>query len=77
MAVGEPAKQSGISSRAGYAADSATALPAERKHLSVLCARVREPISVIDHEPALERVDAVLKAMVDSVQRFGGLVTQL
>lgn len=77
VAVGEPAKQSGIASRAGYAADSATALPAERKHLSVLCARVREPISVIDQETALERVDAVLKAMVDSVQRFGGLVTQL
>ncbi|WP_258234433.1 AAA family ATPase [Cupriavidus pinatubonensis] len=69
--------QTASASRTGYEAGNATILPAERKHLSVLCARVRQPVSVTDHETALERVDAVLKAMADAVQRFGGLVTQV
>ncbi|MEM5388167.1 AAA family ATPase [Paraburkholderia phymatum] len=51
--------------------------PAERKPLSVLCTRVREPIGDMDPELALERVDAVLKTMVEAVHRFGGLTTQL
>jgi DNA-binding SARP family transcriptional activator/predicted ATPase len=73
----EPARQSGVASRTSDEADNAAILPAERKHLSVLCARVRDPISVMDHEMAPECIDAVLKAMADSVQRFGGLVTQM
>jgi DNA-binding SARP family transcriptional activator/predicted ATPase len=77
MVVEEPAWPSGVAARASHEAGSATTLPAERKHLSVLCARVRDPTGVLDHETALERVDAALKAMADAVQRFGGTVTQL
>ncbi|WP_349607601.1 AAA family ATPase [Cupriavidus sp. DF5525] len=77
VSFGKPAQPSGSAWRAEYEADSATVLPAERKQLSVLCARMREPISDMDPEIALERVDPVLKAMVDAVRRFGGLVTQL
>jgi len=55
----------------------APVLPAERKRLTVLCARIREAFDGADPEAALERVDPVLKAMVDAVQRFGGIISHV
>jgi DNA-binding SARP family transcriptional activator/predicted ATPase len=52
--------------------DSAPVLPAERKQLTVLCARVREAIDYSDPEAAIARIDPVLKAIVDAVRHFGG-----
>jgi DNA-binding SARP family transcriptional activator/predicted ATPase len=77
LPVEEPVERPANAPRAEFNADSAAVLPAERKQLSVLCARVREPIDAVDPETALERIDPLLKAMVDAVQRFGGRVTQL
>ena len=74
--AGPGAVQSGSASRAECAADISTVLPAERKQVSVLCARVREPVGDTDPETALEQFDPVLKVMVDAVHRFGGRVTQ-
>jgi DNA-binding SARP family transcriptional activator/predicted ATPase len=50
--------------------------PAERKQLTVLCARIREVVESSDPEAALER-DPVLGAMVDAVRHFGGTISQL
>jgi DNA-binding SARP family transcriptional activator/predicted ATPase len=73
--VTEPARED---PRTAYGAGSdPTELPAERKQLSVLCARIRDATHDPDPESALERVDPVLKAMVDAVQRFGGTVTHI
>jgi class 3 adenylate cyclase/predicted ATPase len=52
-------------------------LPAERKQLTVLCARIRELADGSDPEAALARVDPVLEVMVESVGRFGGTVSQV
>jgi DNA-binding SARP family transcriptional activator/predicted ATPase len=57
--------------------EPALVLPAERKQLTVLCARIREPIDDQDPEAALERIDPVLEAMVDAVQRFDGTITHV
>jgi DNA-binding SARP family transcriptional activator/class 3 adenylate cyclase len=51
-------------------------LPAERKQLSVLCARIREGDST-DPESVIARIDPALKAIVDSVRRFGGTVSSV
>ncbi len=51
--------------------------PAERKQLTVLCARIREIVDGSDPETALERVDPVLEAMVDAVGHFGGTVSHI
>jgi DNA-binding SARP family transcriptional activator/predicted ATPase len=50
--------------------------PAERKQLTVLCARMREVIESSDPEAALER-DPVLGAMVDAIRHFGGTISQI
>ena len=50
--------------------------PAERKQLTVLCARIREVVESSDPEAALER-DPVLGAMVDAVRYFGGTISQV
>lgn len=52
-------------------------LPAERKQLTVLCARIRAAIEDPDPEAALERVDPVLRAMSDVAARFGGTISQV
>ena len=49
---------------------------AERKQLTVLCARMRELTESPDPEVALER-DPVLGAIVDAVRHYGGTVSQL
>ena len=49
---------------------------AERKQLTVLCARLRELTESSDPEADLER-DPVLAAMVDAVRRYGGTISQL
>ena len=51
-------------------------LPAERKQLTVLCARIREVIETSDPEVALER-DPVLAGMMDAVRHFGGTVSRM
>jgi DNA-binding SARP family transcriptional activator/predicted ATPase len=51
-------------------------VPAERKQLTVLCARIRELIESSDPEAALER-DPVLAAMIDAIRRFGGTISQV
>jgi DNA-binding SARP family transcriptional activator/predicted ATPase len=56
--------------------EAAPALPAERKQLTVLCARIREVIDSVDPEAALER-DPMLAAMIDAVRRFGGTISQV
>jgi len=53
------------------------ALPAERKDLTVLCARIRETMDNTDPEAALVRVDPLLEAMVDAVHRFGGTISHI
>jgi len=58
------------------AAEPAPVLPAERKHLSVLCSRIRDSIDNPDPEAALER-DPVLDAMVNAARRFGGTISQV
>ncbi|MEI5995860.1 AAA family ATPase [Paraburkholderia bengalensis] len=78
-----PARSAGNTAQEPERTSSGRELPAERKQLSVLCVRVREPIDASDAsdasdpEIALGRIDPVLKAMIEVVQRFGGLVTQL
>ena len=52
-------------------------LPAERKQLSVLCARIRESVDGSDPEAALERVDPLLEAMIAAVRRFGGTISHV
>jgi len=52
-------------------------LPAERKQLTVLCARIRFAIDDPDPETALERVDPVLGAMTDVAGHFGGTISQV
>lgn len=53
------------------------ALPAERKQLTVLCARIREVVDGSDPEATLERVDPVLEAMADAIGRFGGTISHI
>jgi DNA-binding SARP family transcriptional activator/class 3 adenylate cyclase/predicted ATPase len=57
-------------------AEPAPVPPAERKHLSVLCSRIRDSIDNPDPEAALER-DPVLDAMVNAARRFGGTISQV
>ena len=52
-------------------------LPAERKQLTVLHARIQETIDGSDPEAVLERVDPILRAMVDAAQRLGGTVSHM
>ena len=52
-------------------------LPAERKQLSVLCARIREEVGASDPETLLARVDPALKAIVDAIRQFGGTISQV
>jgi DNA-binding SARP family transcriptional activator/predicted ATPase len=52
-------------------------LPAERKQLTVLCARIREAGDATDPEAVIARVDPALKAIVDSVRRFGGTISRV
>jgi DNA-binding SARP family transcriptional activator/predicted ATPase len=52
-------------------------LPAERKQLTVLCARIREAIDGSDPESALERIDPLLEQMIDAVRRFGGTISHI
>jgi predicted ATPase len=64
----------------GHGADPASAppvLPAERKQLTVLFARLREALEDADPESALERVDPVLRAMAQVAGRFGGTISQI
>ena len=61
----------------GPANEPPRVLPAERKQLTVLCARIREAIDSSDPEAALERVDPALTAMVDAVRHFGGTISQI
>jgi DNA-binding SARP family transcriptional activator/predicted ATPase len=49
---------------------------AERKQLTVLCARIRETVESTDPEAALER-DPVVGRMVDAVRQFGGTISQM
>ena len=58
------------------AAELAPSLPAERKQLSVLCSRIRDPIDSPDPEAALEH-DPVLEAMVSAARRFGGTISHI
>jgi DNA-binding SARP family transcriptional activator/predicted ATPase len=65
---------------AGEGADLARlppVLPAERKQLTVLRARIRLAIEDLDPEAAIERLDPALRAMTDVVARFGGTVSQV
>lgn len=50
-------------------------LPAERKQLTFLCARMR--VAMEDAETALERVDPVLRSMAEVAAHFGGTITQI
>lgn len=52
-------------------------LPAERKQLTVLCARIRAAVEEADPETALERVDPLLQSMAEVAGHFGGTVTQV
>src|SRR6185503_17825932 len=52
-------------------------LPAERKQLTVLCARIRESIDGSDPETALERIDPLLEAMIASIHRHGGTISHV
>jgi predicted ATPase len=52
-------------------------LPAERKQLTVLCARIRVAMEDADPETALERVDPLLRAMTEVAGHFGGTITQV
>ena len=53
------------------------AVPAERKQLTVLCARIHEIVHDSDPEAAMLRVDPVLETMVDAIDRFGGTVSHI
>lgn len=53
-------------------------LEGERKHVTVLCANLRDSLEVVaQHNPekALEVFDKVLKLMTDAVDRYAGTVT--
>jgi class 3 adenylate cyclase/tetratricopeptide (TPR) repeat protein len=53
---------------------------AERKQVTVLFADIRNSMGLIktlDPEAAMQRLDSVLKIMVSSVERFGGVVNQV
>ncbi len=62
---------------ADRASEPLPVLPAERKQLTVLCARIREAIDASDPEAALERIDPILHAMVDAARRFGGTISHV
>jgi DNA-binding SARP family transcriptional activator len=49
--------------------------PAERKQLTILCARIREAIDGSDPESALKH-DPLLAAMIEAVRRFDGTISQ-
>src|SRR5690606_15393406 len=53
------------------------ALPAERKQVTVLCAHLREASASADPESALASLDPALRAMMEAVRRFGGIVSQV
>jgi predicted ATPase len=52
-------------------------LPAERKQVTVLCARIGLAMDDPDPETALERIDPLLSAMTDVAGHFGGTVSQV
>ena len=60
--------------------DSRHALEGERKQVTVLFADIRgsmELIQELDPEQALERLDPALKAMMDAVHRYEGMVNRV
>lgn len=52
-------------------------LPAERKQLTVLCARIRDTEVAADPEAVLTRADPALKAMVEMVRRMEGTISHI
>lgn len=52
-------------------------LPAERKQLTVLCARIHDAIDGADPEVALERTDPALKTMAEEVRRLEGTISHI
>ena len=62
---------------AGDPAIAPPVLPAERKQLTVLYARIRETIDGSDPEAALARVDPVLSAMANAARRLGGTISNI
>jgi DNA-binding SARP family transcriptional activator/predicted ATPase len=71
-----PERAAGTPPSAHPANEPEPLFPAERKQLSVLCSRIRDPIDSLDPEAALER-DPILEAMVNSARRFGGTISQV
>lgn len=72
-----PATAAGVREAAAGAATLPPVLPAERKQLTVLCARIRAEIYDADPETAFERLDPVLSAMKDVSVHFGGTISQI
>jgi DNA-binding SARP family transcriptional activator/predicted ATPase len=68
----DPPGMQSVDRKSAVAAD----LPAERKQLTVLCARIREATGNLDPEAALER-DPLLSAMITAVQDYDGTVSQV
>jgi predicted ATPase len=74
VAVARPPER--VEGADGAGMDAPLARPAERKQLTVLCARIHEPIDEQDPEAALEQVEPLLRTMREEAARFGGTVSE-
>jgi DNA-binding SARP family transcriptional activator/predicted ATPase len=69
LAVTSPADESSV--------EPPPVLPAERKQVTVLCARVRQPVDDADPETTLGQLDPALEAMADAIRQFGGTISHI